>query len=173
MTMVDTGMLGAKRVSWRHGNPREMLKRIIDELGTSDRDRLLREFNDQVFARGNRAVLESIVEYWFANNLNSLLDRSALVTTRKRLRTAAQKRTAEVRQEIITAITVAAGVMLLDIDLPHGKKLRDSTGAECSAIGGWLAVVGAKVLPDVIVGNVLNEDDVRALFERVNGTAKS
>ena len=163
MTMIDTGTLGAKRQSWRQGNPRELLKRVIDDLGTTDRERLMREFFDQVFIPGNRPVLESIVEYWFSNNLDSLLVH--VPTDRQLARTRTRERTKKVSQEIVERLTLVAGKMLLDLMLPHGKTLKDSTGTECLAIGGWLKTVGSRMQPDELVGAVFSEEQLRAIID--------
>ena len=165
MTMIDTGHIGAKRQSWRQGNPRELLKRLIDELGSTDRERLFVEFIEQAFAPGNRPILESIAEYWFSNNLNSLLE--PVGTDRQMARARNRARTEQVSKQIVERLTAVAGQLLLDLTLPHGKTLKDSTGTECLAIGGWLKVVGSKMKPDDLVGAVFSEDQLRLIFEHM------
>lgn len=166
MTHIDPGTLGAKRQSWRHGNPRELLKRIIDELATTDRDRLFAEFTDQVFLPGNRPVLESVVEYWFTNNLNSLLEKSNMGSTRTLARARSRERTEQVSKEIVHQLTAVAGQMLLDLVLPHGKTLRETTGSECLAIGGWLNQIGARMKSEDTVGAIFSEEQLRKIFDQ-------
>jgi len=166
MTHIDQGTLGAKRQSWRQGNPRELLKRIIDELGTTDRDRLLGEFTEQALLPGNRPILETVLEYWFSNNLNSLMERSTLASSRTLARARTRERTEQVSKDIVRQLTVVAGHMLLDLMLPHGKALKETTGSECLAIGGWLAHIGGKMKPDDLVGAVYSEEQLRKIFEK-------
>ena len=165
MTHIDPGTLGAKRMSWRHG-PRELLKHIIDDLSTADRERLLAEFTDQMLLPENRPALESSIEYFFTNNLNSLLQHSGLASSRTLARARTRERAEQVSKDIVQQLTVVAGRMLLDLILPHGKSLKETTGSECLAIGGWLSQIGAKMKPDDLVGAVFSEEQLRKIFEK-------
>lgn len=165
MTHIDPGTLGAKRMSWRHG-PRELLKHIIDDLGTADRERLLAAFTEQMFLPGNRPALESAIEYFFTNNLNSLLEHSGLASSRTLARARTRERTEQVSKDIVRQLTAVAGHMLLDLVLPHGKPLKETTGSECLAIGGWLSHIGAKMKSDDLVGAVFSEEQLRNIFEK-------
>ena len=57
---------------------------------------------------------------------------------------------------------------LLDLMLPNGKTLRDCTGRECremgEKVGDWLLKVSSRVKPDQLVGDALQEADVRRLY---------
>lgn len=171
MTYSDMGTTGAKRQSWRKANPRDILRRIIASTPEATREALFDAFSQEVFTPENQPVLESIVEYWFANNLISLMPRKQQSGRAGRgLSPATVQMAAEARQRVTESIQIAAQTIFLDLMLPHGKSLRESTGAECSALGGWLAVIGTKVLPDAIVGKVLSEEQVRALFDAQNGS---
>jgi hypothetical protein len=54
--------------------------------------------------------------------------------------------------------------VLLDLLLPTGKKLRDSTGQECKQAGGWLTRVAKRVGDAGIVGEILNERELGEIF---------
>lgn len=56
-----------------------------------------------------------------------------------------------------------ANVILLDLVLPNGKKLRDCTGRECKKAGGWLIQVGERVGDRGIVGAKLDEAELTAI----------
>lgn len=54
-------------------------------------------------------------------------------------------------------------VILMNLNLPSGKKLRDATFAECAEAGGWFIAVARHGEPEQIVGKVMTEDELRAL----------
>ena len=54
-------------------------------------------------------------------------------------------------------------IMLLDLMLPNGKLLRDCTGVECRAAGGWLVKIADRV-GDGVVGEVLSENEALSIF---------
>lgn len=60
-------------------------------------------------------------------------------------------------------------VILLDITLPNGKKLRDATGAECAKAGGFYAAVAKHVKPTQVVDKHLSEADLRNIQARFEG----
>lgn len=66
-------------------------------------------------------------------------------------------------------------VILLDLTLPNGKALRQSTGAECTKAGGFFAEVAKHVKPRQVVDRHLTEaelQNIRARFYQRNA-AKS
>jgi hypothetical protein len=160
MTHIDTGVTGAKRQSWRHDNPRDTLRNIIEGNPRAGKEELLELFRDVVLKSKNQALLETIIEYWFANNLTSLLHSDA--DLKKQF---SNPSVAKIKTKIRERIKIAAGIVLLDMIMPNNKPLRDCTGAECAAVGGWLAMVAARMAPSQIVGKVFEENDIRAMLE--------
>jgi hypothetical protein len=57
-------------------------------------------------------------------------------------------------------------IVLLDLILPNGKKLRDCTGKECRAAGGWLIDVAERVGDDGMVGVLMAETELASIFAR-------
>ena len=55
--------------------------------------------------------------------------------------------------------------MLLDMILPTGRSLRESSGEDCERAGGWLSQVAKKIQPGQIVGDVMTEEQVRRLWK--------
>lgn len=164
MTHVDTGITGAKRQSWKHDNPREILISIIDEYPSAGKDKLLKFFTQKVFEKENRTLLETIIEYWFANNLYSLLNSDPKL--KKQFSQPLQ--VAKIKAQIRERIKVAAGVVLMDMIMPNKKKLRDCSGAECAAVGGWLSIVATRMSPSAIVGKTFSEQDVRGMLAEIS-----
>jgi hypothetical protein len=50
---------------------------------------------------------------------------------------------------------------LLDFIMPNGKALRDCSGAECRAAGGWLTAIADRIGDNAIVGAKLGEAAAR------------
>jgi hypothetical protein len=57
-----------------------------------------------------------------------------------------------------------AATMSANILTPNGKKLRACTGEECQHFGGWYQRIAEKIGPTQLVGDVLKEKDLRALY---------
>lgn len=57
-------------------------------------------------------------------------------------------------------------VILLDMVLPTGKKLRDSTGAECAKAGGFFSEVARYLKPSEVVDKHLNEAELQNIWSR-------
>ena len=163
MTHLDTGTTGAKRQSWKHDNPRETLISIIDEHPNAAKEKLLEIFTQAVLEKGRRALLETIIEYWFANNLHSLLNSDSQL--RKQF---SNPQIAKIKQQIRERIKIAAGIVLMDMIMPNKKRLRDCSGAECAAVGGWLSIVATRMPPSAIVGKTFNEQEMRAMLAEIS-----
>lgn len=67
----------------------------------------------------------------------------------------------ERREKMLDAIKIFC---IMDCILPTGKALRYSTGAECKAAGGLFMRIAAKIKPNQIVGKVLTDKEVQALW---------
>lgn len=154
--MQTPGATGAKRQSWRSANPRDLLKRIIDRDPDAELDELGNEFWAEV--RKNAEMLRTIVvDYWLPNNYRSLVkpredDQERLAKQQERAAAFKDKVTAKV-EEITNE---KAKIMLLDMLMPNGKKLRHCTGTYCSQVGGWLSEVG-RIVGHGKVGDALSE----------------
>jgi len=160
MTHVDTGITGAKRQSWKHDNPRDALKNIISDNPKAGKEELLEKFTQTVFQKYNRGLIETIIEYWFANNLNSLLNSNSKL----KMEFSRPGQVSKVKEQIRERIKIAAGVVLLDMIMPNNKPLRECTGAECTATGGWLLVLAKRMPPSAFVGKIFSEEDVRKML---------
>jgi hypothetical protein len=160
MTHIDTGITGAKRQSWKHDNPRDLLKTIIEKNPQASKEVLLKKFSETIFQKHNFKLLETMVEYWFANNLHSLLNSN--IDLKKGFSNPLKKK---FKQQIREHIQLAAETILLDMIMPNGKKLRDCSGTECAAIGSWLSIVASRMPPNALVGKIFNERKLREILE--------
>lgn len=57
-------------------------------------------------------------------------------------------------------------LVLMDLTLPNGKRLRHCIGADCTRAGGWLAEVGRRVGARNAVDKKMTESDLRNVWER-------
>lgn len=155
MTHVDVGITGAKRQSFEHNNPRDLLVRVIEQKQGASEAALLRAFIDAV--RDDDDYLEPIIGYWFANNYRSL------VPIR---RMSPKKRTVEAKHRATAVETIKQRVVAISLDfiMPSGKALRDCTGKECATAGGWLAKIAKRVKPSEKVGAVLSDTQLKTLL---------
>lgn len=69
-------------------------------------------------------------------------------------------------QELKTRIRA---VILLDLTLPSGKRLRDATGAECTKAGGFYTEVARHLKPSQVVDKHLSEAELRNIQSRYEG----
>lgn len=166
---IDTGTTGAKRQSWRKDNPRDVLKRIIDENPASSegdvQELAWHEMRDHI------GYMRTIFEYWFANNFRSLAAqiespiksrRETIAATRRRI----NERKETLRRRLDEKIEQRIKIALLDMILPTGKTLRDSSREELIALGGWAAKVADNLHEGQTVGDAgLSEEILRSLYE--------
>lgn len=163
MTSLDTGIYGAKVQSWRRANPRDVLKQIIDSAADPrDKSKVLSAFREIVLGEDGEDYLDSIIEYWFANNYNSLIDERIRPKRRESTVKQTAAKVAEFKEKVTTRIREEA-LFLLDTMLPNGKALRDSTFGECAKIGGVLSQIATMGKPGQIVGRVLSDASLRKL----------
>lgn len=153
--MPRTGAAATRRVAKK--NPMQALVDLLDSDPTANADRLFRKWWPVILADDDYLI--AVGRHAFANFLTSL-DRDRRRGARQTSNTEMHKE----RQAAARRLTKHVHrIVLLDLMLPNGKKLRESTFAECSAAGGWFKMVAAKGRPSEIVGQVLNEGDLRKL----------
>ncbi len=167
---------GATRQSRRSPTPVALLKGLMD--GRTDphdpetREAIRVECIEMIMK--DTALNETALEYWFVNWYRALLHEypkaPPSTPARATRRAARDQAKSEFVGKVNAAVERRAESMLLDWVLPNDKALRDCTGRECKAmshkIGPWLAKIAARVKPDQIVGDVLQEADVRKLYGR-------
>jgi uncharacterized protein YfaP (DUF2135 family) len=165
--MLNTGILGAKVQSWKSANPRDILKRLMEENPRMEKPALLAALRHELLSEDRIEYLDAVIEYWFSNNYHSLVAPrvSATRPSPAVAKAAKQEKIAAIRQKVERHIEEKVEARLLDFIMPSGKTLRDSTGADCAKAGGWLTKIAGKVNARQRVGNVLSEEQVRKLFK--------
>lgn len=168
---IDVDMVrGASVQSWRAANPRELLKSMIEANRGSDRIAIFKLFRERLQEDESEPFLDTIIEYWFANNYHSLMSSPALrnhadaENIRARKSALVSQFTTSIKERIVEA----AALVLSDMMMPNGKRLAECTGAECSKMGGWLRNVSKRVEGEQTVGAVLSECDLQRLYSNTN-----
>jgi predicted sugar kinase len=117
----------------------------------------------------NDAHLDIVIMSWFGPTYSRLT--SPKRDARKEAE-ARDLRKAEIRARVdavkATAQERMAKIVLLNMVLPHGKAVKDSTGRECAQlgpkVGEWLSRVAGELRPNQVVGKVLSEDRLQELY---------
>lgn len=144
----------------RGGNPRNTLRELLTKrphLGPL----VIKEMCRDATA-ADQDQLDAIFEYWYGNNYRSLtieLDTPPEVKRQERVQ--GKLKAGEVATEVKESMTK---LVLLDMVMFNGKKLRDCTGSDCRKGGGWLTSLSLVIKPNQKVGSGLSEDQVQARF---------
>ena len=181
MSLMEIGKTGASKQSWRSPGPRALLKKLMDEAkDPHDGKVLFKDFlaaalptvvRDAFDNEEDERRLVNIIEYWFTNNHNSMIQLYPKPGDEKRQAATQKERTVKqekIRTAVREKIKEQAELMLLDWVMPNGKAIGDCTGSEVREFGRkvspWLAKVAERVKPAQIVRDVLSEADVRKMW---------
>lgn len=155
---LDLGRNGAKVQSWRENNPRAILRQMLDASPGASDEELLQKLGEKLSDKEWDVVLE----YWFSNNVRSIrhegVGKREVAVARTEL--AFKNASAQLEEKI----QEKAKIKLMEMLLPSGTMLKDSTGNDCEKAGGWFKKIAAKVGADEIVGQKLSENQLRALL---------
>jgi hypothetical protein len=184
MSTTHTGKQGAKRQSYHRDSPRGILLKLIEHNPSMSEGDLEETMWHEV--REKPTVMRAIFEYWFANNLRSIQPEVPLdidlSSTEERKETKPLPSEEEIKkQEEITqelnirteemlkkAIHKKAQILLLEMVLPNGKTVGDTTGQElreiASTMSNWLITIIPMVPADKKVREVLSEDQLKAAY---------
>ena len=157
-----------------------LLQRLMSELTNpyddEERHAILTEYRR--IARNDPACVDAMMDYWIPNNYRIVLrdyqpspaQLRQRIAARRKSRAARVEATTKIMQHVDAAIDQRAQIKLLDLMLPNGKALRECTGSDCRKLsykmGSWLAKVADHVKPNQIVGDVLQEADIRKFYGR-------
>jgi hypothetical protein len=157
-----------------------ILKGLMDSVDNphspEDRASVKAQFLQFINSAAGTQYHETVFLYWFDNHYrHGLLDYpepdkeiSARAERKQTAQVEKEKTVAEMKQKVEKAVEQKAQIILLDWVLPNGKALKDCTGRDCQrmsrSVGAWLQKVAERVKPTELVGNVLQEADVRKLL---------
>lgn len=144
-------------------NPTEVLISLIDENPSASRDVLKREFYERV--HNDEDYLRPIIEYFFINAMNGIDG------AKRRKRVPNSERAARIEAIKIEATKLAEkikSVVILDLVLPHGKTVRESTFGECGKLGGLFFRKLSKLgRPKQVVGKHVTDQQADDLYKQI------
>lgn len=165
MTTLDTGTYGAKRISFAETTYRDLVAKLMAKDPGASIDDSFATFLEEIEKPRNRKHLMSALEYAHANAYVALHKPQPRKPTPAQAAQEKKQQVALVEQHKQIFKVKAFQIVMLDLVLPTGKALRDSTGKDCAKAGGWLAAIAKKIKPADIVGKVLSEAEVRQLMK--------
>jgi hypothetical protein len=162
MTFVDRGIQAAYRQTWRKGDPRPTLAKVIEENPKAHRDTLFRLFRERVI--DDAEAIDSCLQYYFDRTLasieRSITETEATTVTHKRMK----KEKIKASVQLQGRMNHEAKRILLDWVMPNNKTLADCTGEDCAKLGGWLRAIAKDVPKNKTVGDVFNEKQLYAIY---------
>jgi hypothetical protein len=158
---TDLGIYGAKRQSMKKASPRDILFKLMQDYPSATESDLCKRHKDAIIDDPDQ--FDAIHAYWFANNYRSLQVKQTFTPDAVAKRKISAKK--EISKTVAVIKTRAVRMVLLDMTMPNGKLLRDSTGKDCAKAGGWLAKIAKTIKPTDVVGKVLSESQIRKLWQ--------
>lgn len=166
------GITGAKTTSWEHYNPRDIILRLFREFPNADDKVIARHLRDAVLGDEPEYLLPCLL-YVVRLTRRALDDEERAIKKREeRQRTREQQPDERLQERVVQAkanvtehVRAEAEKILLDLEMPNGKPLRDCTGDDCRHFGGWYQRLAERVEADKLVGNVLSEQQVQELYQ--------
>jgi len=134
----------------------ELLVGLIDSEPTASMERLWNQWKDAVLH--DEDYLVPVLRHTFTN-LYGALERDRRSKKPQRAKPSA----AAVQERISALAKRATEIILFNLVLPNGKKLKDATFADCAKAGGWFAAISKKGKPHQIVGELLSEEQLRLM----------
>lgn len=156
---MKVGHHAATRQSYKDEvSMKELVTRLRDEYPQAGMDEIIRRFHERASAEPD--YLNACVEYAVMNTWNNM---------EKLLRHSIQ-RTAPIlaaqRQELASKVqSFTEQIMLLNLEMPNGKRMRWCTGAEMEKFGTRYQQIAKKVGKTKTVGQVLTEDQIKAILK--------
>ncbi len=145
---------------------RVIVERLQTEHPSADQTELVGMLAERM--QNDRAVLEAAALYV----IRMAVPLRACFDTRLRLHSVPAERKARERAGMhAAAAAVAAQVLLLNLIMPNGRRMRDCSGVEMGKFGKAYERVAEKV-GQALVGDVLSEADLRLLM-KVEAPARS
>lgn len=148
----------------RKESPLGLFIALIGEHRGATEQMLKAKFRGLLRQDGYEDFVDALIDEWMSIKFSTAL-RAALppgISDVMKRNQARKQR--EEREEKATALAKRIiGQRLLDFVMPNGKPLRKNTGAECKRVGGIFTLIGERVGPTRIVGDVLKPADISAM----------
>ncbi len=158
---LNLGTKGATRARREMLDPINLVLRIMKNHPQADVDRicsLVRDALDGPDAKYQRCFND----YCTRNHFNRLVETSGHDRKESKRKESKRDETKKEEEKILTEIK--RQVLLLNLEMPNGKRMRYCTGAEMERFGDAYRRIASKVGKTKMVGSVLSENEVRSLL---------
>lgn len=152
------GYHAATRQSWQRESIRTTIAELRDANPQATEDRLIKLFAERM--KEDDDLLNAAAEYAVINAVNSITRTSAARQPAK-----PEERAARAQQQTALVENIKGQIMMLNMEMPNGKRMRWCTGAEMVKFGGAFTKIGKKVGSAKTVGSVLDEKQVRQFLK--------
>jgi hypothetical protein len=153
---LNPGRHSAKRQSWHRNSFRELYAQLKEENPKASPDRLRKLYREH--ALEDVEWLDAAIDY-AANNTDRALENG-----KSPRRPSLQERADAAEVAVATVEEIKIKILLLNLEMPNGKRMRYCTGAEMSKFGKAYERIAEKVGSTKMVGSVLDEKQVRGLM---------
>lgn len=156
--MLDrVGYHAATRQSWQRDSIRSAIAELRAENPSATEESLVALFAKRL--REDDDLLNAAAEYAVINAVNSIA-RAAVARTPP----SPQERAAIAERQSEMVQSIKEQIMLLNMEMPNGKRMRWCTGAEMQKFGGAFTKIGKRVGSTKLVGSVMDEKQVRQMM---------
>jgi hypothetical protein len=162
MEHIEIGSTGAFRATWRKGNPRSLLRTIINKHRNADESKIHDLFWREV--QDDPGLLRACIEYWLDNNYRSVMAEKAAPLDLRQQRAverskAIEKERGKIRHRVFNLV-------IMNLVMPNEKKVSECNKDDCLTIGGWMTAVGKKLPAGKTVGEHFDENALRELWDK-------
>jgi hypothetical protein len=144
--------------SWNKESVRTAVAELREKNPKADDAALARLFAERM--RADDKLLEAAAEYVVILAVNSI-ERSIITRTTN----TPQARIVREAQQTSVVAAIKEHVMMINMEMPNGKRMRWCTGAEMVNFGGAFQKIGKKAGSTKTVGAVLDEKQVRQFLK--------
>jgi len=149
---INLGIVGAIRATWFGDGYRSIIRELAEKYPRADEDRIAKLFAERLESDADLRL--QVSQYATANAMRSL--------HRAKARAGATKFSlAAIKPQIDAAAAhIQSQVLLLNMEMPNGKRLRYCDGYYVAKLGGGLARAGRKA-GKKLMGQVFDEKSLR------------
>ena len=146
MIEANIGQLGATGDSWRPKSVRNLLSGLLDKYPDASEPELVDHCIELI--QRDRDYAESVAQYVVRNALEAIMRGK-----RVRDRVALKKE----------AASIAKKILLLNLEMPNGKRMKDCKGTELVQFGGKYVTLGKKA-GRKFIGKAFTETEIRKII---------
>lgn len=155
MQFSSLGIIGAARASWFGDTYRSVIRELSEKNPKADISKIARLFGDRV--ERDPDLMAAVCEYVVANTIRA----KEMAEVRAR---SPRFQISQMKSEIDDAAKVIQNnILILNLEMPNGKRLRHCDGNYVAKLGGGLAKAGKKA-GSKLIGQVFDEKSLRTVM---------